>query len=270
MNINSNPNHVPTNNLIETAKNARRWLYFAWFNFAVQYRRTILGPVWIIVGPSLFIAVLGLLFSRVSAIDPTVFIPHLAIGLVTWTLISGFVNSSTRVFQRNRAQIMQGNMTLTDITVVEILSTLLQFLHQLVIIVVVFIVLGLSLSLYSLVSLIGLFFIIINGFWLTLFFGIIGARYRDMPEIIAAVMRIAFLATPIIWMPGAEGGRGAAISLFLNFNPFYHFLELIRAPLLGKPVELLSICVVVSITVLGSALAYWFHKRFVKLVPLWV
>lgn len=248
---------------------ARRWLYFTWFNFAVLYRKTFLGPLWIIVGPSLFIVTLGLLFSQVNNTAPSLFIPHLAIGLVTWTLISGFVINSSTVFQRNKAQIMQGNMSLVDITMIEVLSTILQFVHQLIIIIVVFAVLGLIPSLYSLVSLLGLALLILNGVWLTVFFGIIGARYRDLPEIIIAIMRIAFLATPIIWMPGASG-RGEVVGAFLNFNPFHHFLELIRAPLLGQSISMLSVLVVLTITLLGSALAYRFYKKFAKLIPLWV
>lgn len=256
-------------------KKIKRWLYFTWFNFAVSYRKTFLGPLWIVVGPSLFIIFLGVLFSHVSNTDTAIFIPHLAIGLVTWTLISGFVNGSTRIFQSNRAQIMQGNMSLIDITVVGVLSSLLQFGHQLIILGVVFVVFGIGLNLYSLSSLIGLILLVINGIWLTIFFGIIGARYRDLPEIVAAIMRIAFLATPIIWMPGGSGGadvggRGAVISAFLNFNPFYHFLELIRAPLLNQSISLISVAVVLILTLLGSIFAYGFHKRFSKMVPLWV
>lgn len=253
----------------------RRWLYFSWFNFAVLYRKTFLGPLWIVVGPALFVTFLGLLFSYVNNVEVSFFIPHLSIGLVVWTLISGFIINSTKVFQRNRAQIMQGNMSLLDITIVEVLSTILQFFHQAIILVVVFILFGVSFNFYSLASLAGLALLIANGVWLTMLFGIIGARYRDLPEIVAAIMRIAFLATPIIWMHTESvaadvSGRGKVISAFLNFNPFFHFLELIRAPLLNQPISWISIAVVLTLTFLGSISAYGFHKRFAKVIPLWV
>lgn len=268
-------NNISNNFLSKQNKKLSRWLYFTWFNFAVSYRKTFLGPLWIVVGPALFVTFLGLLFSRVNNTEVSTFIPHMAIGLIVWTLINGFVNNSTKVFQRNRAQILQGNMTLLDITIVEVLSTLLQFSHQLIVILAVFLLFGLSLNPYAFISFLGLLLLIINGLWLTIFFGIIGARYRDLPEIIAAIMRIAFLATPIIWMPGGSGlsdvgGRGAVVSSFLNFNPFYHFMELIRSPLLNQQISLISIGVVLTFTLLGSLLAYTFHKRFAKLIPLWV
>jgi len=250
-------------------RNIEIWLYTAWFQFLIRYRRTMLGPLWILVGPALFIAVLGLLFSRIGGNDPAVLIPSLAVGLVVWTLISDFITGSTTVFQRGRAQILQGGMNLSDIVMVDVFSTVLTFLHQIVLIVVVFVIFGIGLSFYSLLSLVGLAFLITNGIWLSVFFGIIGTRYRDLAEVVQAVMRIAFLATPIIWMPGT-GGRGGVMGAFLVFNPFYHFLELVRAPLLGTPIAPLSWIVVISITVAGFVLAYFFYNRFARVVPLWV
>ena len=66
--------------------------------FLFRYRRTALGPLWLLIGPSLFIALLGLLYSEISSIEPRVFIPHLAVGLVLWTLFQSFVTGSATVF----------------------------------------------------------------------------------------------------------------------------------------------------------------------------
>ena len=81
------------------------WIYTAWFGFLIRYRKTLLGPIWLLVGPILFIVTLGLLFARIGGVEPAKFVPHLTIGLIVWTLISGFVTGSTTVFQRGRAQI---------------------------------------------------------------------------------------------------------------------------------------------------------------------
>lgn len=252
-----------------TIKNFQSWLYITWLNFLVRYRKTAVGPLWLLVGPTLFITVLGLLFSRIGSLETALFVPHLAIGLIVWTLINGFVTGSTTIFQRNRPQILQGNMRLTDLVLVDVFSTILQFLHQVVIVLAVFLIFGHTVGVYALVSLIGFALLIANGVWLTVVFGIVGVRYRDLTEVVQAVMRIAFLATPIIWMPGA-GGRGGVLGAFLIFNPFHHFLELIRAPLLGNPIAPLSWLVVLIITAAGFALAYVFYQRFSRLVPLWV
>lgn len=255
--------------LTDTLRKGGSWPYIAWLNFLVRYRKTAIGPLWLLVGPTLFIATLGLLFSRINGAEAAIFMPHLAIGLVVWTLVSGFVTGSSTVFQRNRPHILQGNMQLADLVLQDVFSTILQFLHQLVIILAVFLIFGCTVGIYALVALIGLALLIANGIWLTIVFGIIGARYRDLTEIVQTVMRIAFLATPIIWMPGPSG-RGGALGAFLTFNPFYHFLELIRAPLLGNPIAPLSWLVVLFTTAAGFTIAHVIYQRFSRLVPLWV
>ncbi len=244
-------------------------LYMTYFDFVVQYRKTMVGPAWVLLGPTLFIATLGLLFSEVSSVPAGVFIPHLTVGFISWTLISGFVTGSTTVFQRNRAKIMQGGMSLQDIVVVDVLRTCLHFLHQTLIVVVVFIIYKIAVTPQALVSLVGLILLIINGLWLTMFFGIVGARYRDLSEVASAVMRIAFLATPIIWMP-EQRDTGGVLGLFLTFNPFYHYVELIRAPLLGNPVDPVSWLVVLGITATGAMFTLVFYRRLHFRVPLWI
>jgi len=244
-------------------------IYLAYFDFAVQYRKTLIGPIWVLVGPTLFICTLGLLFGEVSQASSDVFIPHLTIGLITWTLISGFVNGSATVFQRNKSQIMQGGMSLLDICKVDVIRTIIHFLHQVLIILGVFIIFDLPFSQFSLISVLGLGILIINGFWLTVFFGIVGARYRDLTEVITAIMRIAFLATPIIWLP-LERGSGGIMGAFLTYNPFYHYLDLIRAPLMGNDISPTSIAVVAIITCLGGVFTFFFYRRLHFRVPLWI
>ncbi len=237
--------------------------------FLISYRRTSLGPLWLLVGPSLFVIILGALYSEIGAVKPVEFVPHLSIGLVLWTFISGVIVKSGTIYQRKRPQIMQGVMPLPAIVNVDIFSHLFIVAHQAVIVIGVLLYFQIPLSLYSLTSLIGFALIIANGIWTTRVFGILGVRYRDINEIFQAVMRIAFLATPIIWMPG-DFGRGAVMDTVLVFNPFYHFIELVRAPLLGNPVTLLNWTVVLAITAFGYVLAHFMMRRYNKLVPLWL
>lgn len=240
-----------------------------WLRFLVRYRMTALGPIWLLIGPSLFIAVLGFLYAEIGTADPYVFIPHLAAGLVLWTLIAGLVTGSTTVYQRNRADIMQGGQTLGDVVTNDVITTLLGFLHQVPIVVVVFLIYRVHLGWTALLSIPGIVLIVANGVWATQVFGVFGARFRDLSEIFSALMRIAFLATPILWMPGPDT-KGTVMGAFLTYNPFYHFMEIVRAPLLGNPISPLTWGVVVSTTVIGFLLAYLVNRRFSRYVPLWI
>ena len=245
------------------------WLFIPLLNFLIRYRRTALGPLWLLVGPSLFVVALGALFAEVGAVDVSVFLPHLAIGLVTWALINGYITGAATVFQRNRGQVLNGGIPLADIVRTEVITGLLTFGHQVFVVVGVFLYFGIMPTLYAFVSISGLLFVVANGIWTTKVFGIIGARYRDLAEIFSALMGIFFLATPIIWMPGDGMGR-SVMDVFLTYNPFFHFIELVRAPLLGNPVSPSSWIVVIAITFGGFLLAGYFDKRYARFVPLWI
>jgi len=245
------------------------FIYLPYFAFLLRYRRTMLGPLWLLVGPSLFIALVGLLYAEIGATQLAVFIPHLAIGLITWTLINGFIVGSATVFQSSRSQILQGTQSLDGVVAVYVTTTILFFVHQLPIVLIVFLIYGIGLNWVALESVLGLALLVANGVWASYVFGILGARYRDLVEVFNAVMRIAFLATPIIWMPG-EGMQGGVMETFLVYNPLYHFLEIIRAPLLGQSPALISWSVAIGFTAAGSLAAWILKKRYVCLVPFWL
>ena len=85
---------------------------------------------------------------------------------------------------------------------------------------------GKSVSLVALLAIPGFALVVLCLSWLAFFFGIVCTRYRDLPQIVASVLQVGFYFTPIIWMPVLLPERlGANL---LNWNPFYHMLEVMR------------------------------------------
>jgi ABC-type polysaccharide/polyol phosphate export permease len=66
--------------------------------------------------------------------------------------------------------------------------------------------------------------------------------------------------TPIIWHPSLLAGRQRII----NFNPFYHFIELLRAPMLDTIPAAITWAAVLGITAVGwlvTVLVFWRYRR---------
>ena len=66
--------------------------------------------------------------------------------------------------------------------------------------------------------------------------------------------------TPIFWTPdllagGATGSWKAIVEQLARLNPFYHFIEIFRAPLIGQVQSWTHWLVVGVITVVGWSLA---------------
>ena len=73
--------------------------------------------------------------------------------------------------------------------------------HNLPLIVVVFVIFGVQPGWGALWAILGLLLLAINVFWGSLLLGLLCARFRDIPPIVASVMQIAFFLTPVIWKP---------------------------------------------------------------------
>jgi ABC-2 type transport system permease protein/lipopolysaccharide transport system permease protein len=96
--------------------------------------------------------------------------------------------------------------------------------------------------------------------------GILSTRYRDIPQVIANLIQVVFFATPVFWSPEAMAGR----PLFVTLNPFYHLLEIVRAPLLGQTPLLLNWAFCLGLAVVGLVAAGWLYRRTHARIAYWV
>jgi len=248
-------------------------LYFTTFyRFAIKYRQTFIGPVWVVVQPIAFIVFLGALFVGLSNVSTSEFIPHLAIGYVAWTLLGGYLSRCPGIFSRNKAYIVDGNRSLTDAVLLDNLELIVHFAHQLIILLAVCLIFFSAPWFGVLKSMLGLSIIILNGYSFSVIFSIMGSRFKDLQEAVPSLSSILFLATPIIWMPGpiSNGSKGKILETYMNFNPFYHFLEIFRAPLLSTPISNHSWIFVGVVTVLGLVVSSILYRKYNSIVPHWV
>jgi lipopolysaccharide transport system permease protein len=112
----------------------------------------------------------------------------------------------------------------------------------------------------------GLALWMLDAFAVALLLGAIGARFRDIPPIVASVVQIAFFVTPIIWKPEQLGTR----AWVLPFNPFFALVEVVRGPMLGEVPSAMSwlMAGVYSLMLLG--VTWWLLVRARGRVPFWL
>ena len=253
----------------------KRWMLTTWFKLLVRYRRLSIGPIWMLLTPILFIGFLGALFVGLSDFSTSVFIPHMAIGFIIWTLLGGYVSRAPTLFERNQAYLQQGGIPQSEIILIDTAELVIHFLHQALLIVVVCLYYDLLDGLYWLMVFPGFLLILLNGYLFSIIFGILGVRYQDLREVLVTISGIAFLATPIIWIPrDIEGAEVAAkvpfIEVYLDYNPFHHFMEIMRAPLMGTEISDLTWTVVAAITFAQLLAASVLYNRYRHMVPIWL
>jgi ABC-2 type transport system permease protein/lipopolysaccharide transport system permease protein len=118
----------------------------------------------------------------------------------------------------------------------------------------------------ALYALPGLVILVVNGLFVATYLGVISARFRDVPQITASLVQIAFFVTPIMWKPEFLGNQ----HLVATLNPFFHLIEIVRAPLLGKIPAPDHYVAVALITAANLLLAGFFFVRYRARISFWV
>ncbi|KAB0269718.1 ABC transporter permease [Microvirga brassicacearum] len=242
------------------------WSTLAWQDIRQRYRGSILGPFWLTISMAIMVGALGFLYSAIWKIEITTFLPYLTLGVLFWNLISSLINEGTSAFIRAESIMLQVRMPMTVHVLRSVVRNFIIFLHNCVVAAAVLLIFAVPQSLYSLVSLLGLFLILLNGIWVTLLLGMVCARFRDIGPIVSSLTQIVFFLTPIIWMPDALGNKFWVLYL----NPVYAFLEIARGPLLGHTIPMPVWGMAFGVTTVGFLVTFLFFARFRARIPFWV
>jgi lipopolysaccharide transport system permease protein len=106
----------------------------------------------------------------------------------------------------------------------------LVLLHNVVVIAIVFAIYGVSPGWTVLIAIPAALLWVVDAIASALLLGAVCARFRDVQPIVGSVIQIAFFVSAIIWKPEQIGGR----PVWLQGNPFFSVIEVVRAPLLGE------------------------------------
>jgi ABC-type polysaccharide/polyol phosphate export permease len=255
--------------LAESLRNPEFWALSAWLDIVVTYRRSRLGAIWLIMPSAVYIWGVGTMFAGLWGVSVTRFAAHLALGWTIFSVVNGVIHECTQVLYRSRSFIMDGRMRLTDFVLRSMAKSVFHFLMAMPMTAVALVVYPELQPLGLLVGLGAFVLVLVNTFSAGVIFSLAGARFPDISEVVSNVFRLMFLLTPIIWYPDrmAAGSLRATAS---KLNPFYHLIEIFRAPILGEPIGWASWCYVGGMTLVGVALAMFLYRRYARLVPIWL
>lgn len=232
------------------------------------YRRSLVGPLWISLGLGVQVATIGVVFSLIFSVDTSVYLPYLAVSLVTWNLIQFTLNESSNSFVQAERLIKQMPLPAAAHVLRVVWKNIVVFGHTMIVIPVVFIIFGFWPGWPIFLAPIGLALIVVNLTWVGVIVGVFSSRFRDVPPIIQSLLTMVFYVTPIIWLPEAIPERYQA--LVLGANPMFHLIEVFRRPLLGDLPSTTSVGVVVIAAVVGTLLAQFVLTRYQHRIAFWV
>ncbi|TRL33479.1 ABC transporter permease [Rhizobium straminoryzae] len=241
------------------------WLYLGWQDVRKHYRRSVIGPFWLTLSMGIMVLGIGILYSQIFRIDVQVYLPYMAVGIILWGLIGRLITDACTVFTQAGDALRQIKVPLSVYIFQFVWSQILTFAHNFVIYIIVAIVFAVPLGWDALLVFPGLVLIVLNGIFATMILGPVCARFRDVPMMIGSLMQLLFYMTPIVWH-GEQLSKGLWL---LMLNPFYHFIEIVRRPLMGQPSVLENWLVCGVITVVMGAVAVLFFARYRARIVYW-
>ncbi|WGR90765.1 ABC transporter permease (plasmid) [Bradyrhizobium sp. ISRA443] len=241
------------------------WSRLAWQDVLLRYRRSIIGPFWLTLSMGFTVAALGGVYGDLFGIGLIDFLPYLTAGLLVWGLIQACISEGCQTFIEGEWIIRQMNVPLLMFPLRVVCRNLVIFAHNLVIYVAILLIFPVHVGWGVLAAIPGLFLLLLNAAWCATLLGMLSARFRDLPQIVASVLQVAFLATPVIWRSDLISHKAVVL-----FNPFYYFLEILRGPLLGQAPPISTWIVVLVITTGGIIVTSLFYHLRRSRVPFWV
>jgi len=244
---------VAINDIKDGLKLFRYWIYLAFIKTHQEYKKTSFSLLWPPLTIFFVALVLSLIWGQILKVESQVeYFFYILIGFALWSvLLSRLINRGVSSLSRRSKELSDSIKPISLLPLEDIAYCFIHFLLVLPFILVAsFLYYGFFFKLI-LVFTVGVVLTWVTSVALSLSLGVYSFFYRDILQITQAIMRLGFVATPIIWYPEKLG----EYEYLVWFNPFYSYIDICRSPLMGQMPHDKSILVVLMSTLVLSVMA---------------
>jgi lipopolysaccharide transport system permease protein len=207
------------------------WVHLALADLRMRWRRSFLGALWSLLQPMGMTVLLTLVFGRIFGADIVRYAPFIYSGMITWEFVSSTVSGGSLAFVQADAYIRQTRHPLAIYTLRTALSNLAVFSFA-----------SAGLLLWALATTPGNFgwswlaaltiypLLLLIGWAVATLLAYFATRFRDIPHALGLILQAIWFVSPVYFEP--EIFRKAGLSPLVDWNPVYHLLQIVRAPLL--------------------------------------
>lgn len=257
-----------TNDIVAAGKRYALVGMLGWQDVRQRYRRSSLGPFWLTSSMGVMIGTIGIVFGQIFNSPMKEFFPFLSLGLILWGFISSVISEGCSGFINAEGVIKQLPIPMFVHIARVIWRNIIILCHNVIILPLVFISVLRPINLVALLSIPGFLLVVINLAWVCLVLAVICARYRDLPQMIISLLQVVFYLTPIMWMPNLLPAR--ANVFLLDFNPVFHLLQIVRAPLLGEYPSMINWYASLGIALIGWTIALLVYGKYKRRIAYWL
>lgn len=244
----------------------RMWWMLAKNDVVRRYRRSRVGQLWLTLSMAAMILGMGIVYSTLFSTPMASYLPHLATGLVLWGLISATLNECCLSFTENENIIRQIALPRFTYLLRTLARNLFVFGHNLIILPFVYLLTQSPIDWHILLFVPGLAMVLANLAWVGYLLAILSARFRDIPQIVASIVQVAFFMSPVIFKPSQLPANHPVLVL----NPFASMLDVMREPLMGHWPSLTAYLILTGLLVFGWLFTLIFAGKYSHRVVYWL
>lgn len=235
--------------LREAWRMRRVWWFTATARTRARFARTLFGSFWLGLSNLLSIAALALVYGTVFKVqDFNTYVVYLGLGLVVWNSLGAAIGTAPNLFEHNHAHVHNTNIHPVFFTLEEWAFQLQTFAQSFAFVVLVLSWfqhnLLLNLLLFGWLPMLNLALFL---FWFPLLVCLLGARYRDLYQLVPIILQLVFLLSPILYKKTNLGAMGWTATV----NPIYQILSPIRDTLMTGEVSLSKGLLLLLMNVVG-------------------
>lgn len=225
-----------------------------------RYRRTALGPLWIVLGQMAMVVSFVLVFSGMFRADPRTYALFLAAGFPVWMLISSYLSDMPQAFVQARGHIESFELPWLIHIWRRSIGYVLVFFHQIATLFIAMAILWVPPRWEMLLAAPALVVVMVAGSGVGMVLAVLGARYRDLHPTMGIVTRFLFFLSAVMWRPEQLRGH----EWLVQYNPLHYMITLVRDPLLGRAPSA-EVWIGASVAAVGLVaigfFAFWLSRR---------
>lgn len=232
-----------------------------------RYARSKLGQLWLTLSIAIMIVVTGGVWSLLWNQPLRDLLPFFGTGLIMWTYLSQVLTDCTAIFVTHGNLYLNQRMNFSVSIYSVIYKNTIMLAHSLIVVVILIVAFDVPVNWYQLQIIPAFVLTWITMVWTGYVIAMACVRYRDVIQIITNWLLVLFFVTPVMWKPDFLPRQ---YHFIIDYNPLAQFLELLRNPCLGRPVESYTWLATTLIALGGGLLAVSVIGRYQRRVIFWM
>lgn len=247
----------------------RVWTFLGVQDIKARFRRSFIGPLWILLNLAFFVGGAGLVYGVMLGQPMADFLPFLNTGFVIWGLILSSFTEAGSAFIVSEGYIKQFSYPKQIYLLRALVSYSIIMIIGFSAIVLMQLFFGRMHIVGWLIAVPGLGLLLVAALGHIVISAYLGTRFRDFPFALAGILQVLFFVTPIMFP--VQVLQAKHLDFVYRYNPLYYLIDVVRHPILEggfPPLEnyFFTVIYVFGVWAVAAAIARSLDNRLVFLL----